>query len=477
MNNTLKNIAIKSEGAIKLSNGSIVVTTGEHTGRSPNAKFLVIDSITSSTVDWRNVQGMHKDVWKQYKQDFFDSESLKKDLYASSVSAGHENFSKLDIKVHCELAWHSLFSSNMFKPIEEKESYDFNLYYVPSFSSEPSVIISMEEKTILISGTQYAGEMKKSVFTILNHILPEEDVLPMHCSINLDKDGKDPCVFFGLSGTGKTTLSADVSRNLIGDDEHGWGESGVFNFENGCYAKVIDLDPENEPDIWAACHGESSILENVVIENGKVNFSDNSITENTRCSYPLKYISNSVPERSTSDQPKNVVLLTCDAFGVLPAVAKLDPEEAWKFFIIGYTSKVAGTEKGVDEPVATFSPCFGLPFMTRHPREYADMLKKLIEENNVDCWMLNTGWTGGPHGVGKRISLKSTRNLLAKIYDGTLRELDFFEHTYTGLSVPKISDIEQQLVRPEISWDSLENYQNASFKLLSNMKKALKQNQ
>jgi len=474
MINQLKDIAIEKEGAIKLRNGSIAVSTGEHTGRSPNAKFIVIDEITIDTVDWRNVKGMHKNVWNQYKEDFFKSSSLKKDLFVQSVSAGHKDFANINIKVYCELAWHSLFSLNMFEKIEEREEYDFDLYYVPSFSSEPSVIISMEDKLILISGTQYAGEMKKSVFTILNHILPDDGILPMHCSINVDKDNNNPCVFFGLSGTGKTTLSADPSRNLIGDDEHGWGSSGLFNFENGCYAKVINLDKEKEPDIWKACHGESSILENVVLSTGEVDFFDNSITENTRCSYPISYVDNSVPERSTNQQPLNVVLLTCDAFGVLPAIAKLNSDEARKFFVIGYTSKVAGTEKGVKEPVATFSPCFGLPFMTRNPAKYADMLKDLVEGNNVTCWMLNTGWTGGPYGVGERISLESTRYLLSKIYDKSLEDLDFFEHSYTGLSVPKIKEIKQQLIRPEISWDSLEKYQKTSFKLMNNMKKVLK---
>ena len=475
MNINLKKIAIEEEGAVELSNGSIVVETGEHTGRSPNAKFIVVDELTAEKVDWKNVKGMHKDVWKQYKEDFFSSESLKNNLYTQSVSAGHPNFASLDIKVHCELAWHSLFSLNMFKEIEEKESYDFNLYYVPSFSSEPSVIISIEDKLILISGTRYAGEMKKSVFTILNHLLPEKNTLPMHCSVNVDKNNDNPCVFFGLSGTGKTTLSADTSRNLIGDDEHGWNDKGLFNFENGCYAKVINLDSDKEPDIWKACHGESSILENVIIKNGHVDFNDNSLTENTRCSYPIKYISNSVEERSINKQPKNVVLLTCDAFGVLPAIAKLDPEEVWKFFIIGYTSKVAGTEKGITEPVATFSPCFGLPFMTWNPKVYADMLKDMVIKNDVNCWMLNTGWSGGSYGVGERISLESTRYLLSKIYDGSLENIDSFEHIYTGMNVPKIREVNQQLLRPEISWESLAKYQSTCFKLLNKMKKVLKE--
>lgn len=471
----LREIAVTKEGVVITKDGSLSVETGQHTGRSPNAKYIVIDNVTADTVDWRNNQGMNQKVWKEFKEDFLNSKtfSSKNNLFTQKVSAGHKSFREIKINVHTELAWHSLFALNMFEEIGENEECEFDLYYVPSFTNEPSVVISFEEKMIIISGTKYAGEMKKSVFTVLNHVLPDENVLPMHCSINLDKNNENPCIFFGLSGTGKTTLSADSSRNLVGDDEHGWSHSGLFNFESGCYAKVIYLDKEKEPDIWEASQGEESILENVVLKSGKPDFFDKSLTENTRCSYPLKYIKNSVSSRSTKNQPKNVIMLTCDAFGILPAIAKLTPEEAWKFFVIGYTSKIAGTEKGIVDPVATFSPCFGLPFMTRNPKEYADILKNFVEKNEVNCWMLNTGWVGGPYGVGERISIVDTRSILSKIYNGELLNCDYFEHPYTNMLVPKVGGLDLRLLKPEISWENLKDYQNACFKLVDNMRKII----
>ncbi len=465
----LKNISKEKESIAVLDSGTIVVSTGAHTGRSPNAKKIVVDEITAETVDWNNVSGMNKKVWLEIKKDFLSSSSSK-DLYTQTVYAGHKGFSGLSVKIHTELAWHSIFALNMFEEIEGLEDYDFNLYYVPSFTQEPNVIISFEDKMILISGTMYAGEMKKSVFTVLNHLLPEQGIFPMHCSINLDSKERNPTIFFGLSGTGKTTLSADSSRKLIGDDEHGWSTNGVFNFENGCYAKVINLSREHEPEIWEASQGQDSILENVVIDNdGNVDFFDKSKTENTRSSYPLSYIRNSLPQRSSSLQPVDVILLTCDAFSILPAIAKLTPDEAWKFFVIGYTSKVAGTEKGITEPVATFSPCFGLPFMTRKPEVYADMLKKYLEESGANCWMLNTGWTSGPYGVGDRISLEDTRDILSKIYDGSLAKLDTFEHAYTKMNVPKAIDVDLTLLKPELGWVSLKDYDKNCRFLLSKM--------
>jgi len=464
----LKEIAKEKESATILENGTVLVATGEHTGRSPDAKKIVIDEITAESVDWRNVSGISKKVWQQIKEDFLACDFHEK-LYTQSVYAGHTDFSGLRVKVHTELAWHSIFALNMFEEIEE-EDFDFSLYYVPSFTKEPNVIISFEDKMILISGTMYAGEMKKSVFTVLNHILPDEGIFPMHCSINLDSDLTNPTVFFGLSGTGKTTLSADSNRVLIGDDEHGWSASGVFNFENGCYAKVINLSKEDEPEIWKASQTEDSILENVVLkENGEIDFFDSSLTENTRSSYPLKHITNSLAERSSKFQPKNVVLLTCDAFSVLPAVAKLTPEEAWKFFVIGYTSKVAGTEKGITEPVATFSPCFGLPFMTRDPKVYADMLKNYLKSSGADCWMLNTGWTNGPYGVGERISINDTRDILSKIYDGSLSKIRTFEHTYTRMNVPLAIDLNLTLLKPELGWPSLKDYDKTCSALFEKM--------
>ena len=470
----LQSIAVEKEGAIKIPGGPLVVETGEHTGRSPNAKFIVKGENVKGKIDWAYVQGMNPIAWDEIKKDFFESESYKQDLYETSVFAGHEGFGGVSVKIHCELAWHSIASLNMFESAPEIDHHDFSLYYVPSFSSEPLVLISFEEGIIIISGTKYAGEMKKSVFTVLNHILPDSDIFPMHCSVNMSVDKKNPTVFFGLSGTGKTTLSADTSRCLIGDDEHGWSSAGLFNFEGGCYAKVINLSHEDEPDIWGACQQENAILENVIIsDDNAVDFFDNSRTENTRASYPLSNIGNADLSRCTNLQPKNVVLLTCDAFGVLPAVARLTPEEAWKFFVIGYTSKIAGTEKGITEPTATFSPCFGLPFMTRKPKEYADMLKARLEESGANCWMLNTGWMNGPHGVGERISISDTRDILEMIYDGSLAKMQTFEHNYTGLNVPKAITVDLTLLKPELGWGSIKDYEIVCNKLLGNMNSVL----
>lgn len=470
----LREISVREESAISIDGGPLVVQTGDHTGRSPNAKFIVKDEKVINEIDWAYVQGMNREVYEQIVSDFKESKIYNSDLYETSVYAGHQEFSGLNVKVNCEYAWHSIASMNMFKEVEEPKDYDFHLYFVPSFTSEPFVLISFEDGLILISGTMYAGEMKKSVFTVLNHVLPNSGIFPMHCSVNLDSNLENPAVFFGLSGTGKTTLSADSSRNLIGDDEHGWSSSGLFNFENGCYAKVINLDEESEPEIWNASLQDFAILENVVLDaEGRPDFFDSSRTENTRASYPLSYIPNSVEDRSTKLQPKNVVLLTCDAFGVLPAIAKLSPEEAWKFFVIGYTSKIAGTEKGITEPVATFSPCFGLPFMTRKPKEYADMLKKNLENSDINCWMLNTGWMNGSYGTGERISLTDTRDILSKIYDGSLANLKTFEHTYTGLNVPLDVTVDLSLLKPELGWPSIKEYEKTCSKLFDSMRKVL----
>jgi len=466
----LRKLAVKEEGAISIPDGPLVVETGKHTGRSPNAKFIVKDDVIRSDVDWAYVQGMAPPVWEEIKKDFYESASYKQDLFESSVFAGHKDFGGIKVRVYCELAWHSIASLNMFQEIEESEKWDFSLYYVPSFTTEPFVLISFADGIIIISGTQYAGEMKKSVFTVLNHILPSKDIFPMHCSVNLDSNLKNPTIFFGLSGTGKTTLSADPNRMLIGDDEHGWSSMGLFNFENGCYAKVINLSQKDEPEIWDACQQEDAILENVILTaEGRPDFSSSVKTENTRASYPISCITNAISNRSTKLQPKNVVLLTCDAFGVLPAIAKLTPDEAWKFFIIGYTSKIAGTEAGIKEPQATFSPCFGLPFMTRKPKEYADMLKENLQKSDINCWMLNTGWMNGPYGRGERISIKDTRDILEMIYDDSLTALETFEHSYTGLNVPKVMTIDLTLLKPELGWNSVKEYGETCDALLRDM--------
>jgi len=467
----LKKIAIEKEGAKELSSGALVLETGDFTGRSPNAKRIVLDDSTRDTIDWDNSTSISIDGWEKFKDSFLEH-AKGVTLFDNCVYAGHTNFFGISVRVKTELAWHSLFAMNMFSEIEDCDA-DFDLYYVPSFSVDPHVIISFEEKIILISGTRYAGELKKSVFTVLNHMLPEHGIFPMHCSINLDSNFENPTVFFGLSGTGKTTLSADPNRNLIGDDEHGWSPDGVFNFEGGCYAKVINISQESEPEIWKASQMQNSILENVILKNGVPDFFDNSLTDNTRSSYPLEYIDNSIKDRSSKLQPKDVVLLTCDAFSILPAIAKLTPQEAWKFFMIGYTSKVAGTERGVNTPTATFSPCFGSPFMTRKPNVYAELLKNYLEQSGANCWMLNTGWTNGPVGRGNRIFLEDTREILSKIYSGELASLETFEHPYTGLNVPKLIDVDLTLLKPEFGWINTSKYEESCTFLLNEMVKAL----
>lgn len=463
----LKKIACEKEGAKILSSGAICLDTGSHTGRSPDAKFIVRDETTESSIDWSYVPGVSEENWQQIKSKF-EEFSKDKDYYEQRVFVGNPSFAGLNLKINTELAWHSIFSLNMFSE-SQTEIHDFELFYVPSFYKDPIVLISFKDKMILISGTEYAGEMKKSAFTVLNHVLPEMGILPMHASVNLDLEETNPTIFFGLSGTGKTSLSAGEDKKLIGDDEHGWSNFGIFNFENGCYAKVIDLDPDKEPIIWKACNNENTVFENVVLKDGEVDFSDSSKTQNTRASYPLNSVSNSVPSRGTDLQPKNIVFLTCDAFGILPAIARLTPEESRKFFTVGYTSKIAGTEKGITHPVATFSPCFGLPFMTRRVSEYAEMLEDLCRKNHVNCWMLNTGWTNGPYGVGERISIKDTRKLLEMIQNGEASSLEIFEHPYTGMHVPEVPGVNLSLIKPELGWEKIKDYETACKSLFEEM--------
>ena len=312
----------------------------------------------------------------------------------------------------------------------------------------------------------YSGEIKKSVFSVLNYHFPDRGWLPMHCSVNVDRNRENPAIFFGLSGTGKTTLSSDEKRILIGDDEHGWTDNGLTNFENGCYAKTINLSNKDEPQIWSASQKEFSILENVVVRNGEADFSDGSITENTRSSYPAKYIDDADPLGYVDLHPKNIIMLTCDAFGVLPAVMRLNAEEAIDQFLMGYTAKVAGTESGVKEPMATFSFCFGAPFMPLNPKVYADILGNKVKENNVNCWLVNTGWTGGEYGVGSRIPIGVTRSIIDKIHDGSLAKCEFVMHEYTKFITPKCKDIEDVYLQPELGWDNLSKYKNKCKELL-----------
>lgn len=460
--NHLISYAVENEEGILNKHGVFCTYTGKHTGRSPKAKRIVSDSITKDAVDWDNNEPMVESEFNELKKkfDFYLQyrETFSQDVYA----VRDENF-RMPIRVITKLAKHSLFARNMFIPadkesLENKFIPDWTVYNIPEITRYPSVVISFEQKTILISGTLYAGEIKKSVFTVLNFDFLDHG-LPMHCSVNVDKDRKNPAIFFGLSGTGKTTLSADESRILIGDDEHGWSKFGLTNFEGGCYAKTINLSKNAEPQIWKAAHTPGSMLENVYVdESGEVDFSDTRYTENSRCSYPTSFIDGADEEGYVMEQPKNVIMLTCDAFGVLPAVMKLTSKEAVKQFLMGYTAKVAGTEKGITEPQATFSPCFGLPFMPRNPKLYGMKLKQLVEDNNVNCWLVNTGWSGGPYGVGKRMPIDVTRYIISLILDGSLASCKTQIHKPTGFTVPLHSGIDPNFIFPEQSWGSSDEY-------------------
>ena len=377
------------------------------------------------------------------------------------------------MRVYTERASHSLFARNMFIPLDgETEFSTYWVYHFPSLLKEPTVLISFSERTVLISGTLYSGEIKKSIFTALNYHFPHDlGYLPMHCSVNVDKNRENPAIFFGLSGTGKTTLSSDPNRILIGDDEHGWTDAGLTNFEGGCYAKTIRLTREDEPQIWDACHTRGTILENVVLTDGKPNFDDDLHTENGRASYPTTSISNADEDGYVNCHPTNVIMLTCDAFGVLPPVVKLTPHEAVEQFSLGYTAKVAGTEAGVTEPVATFSPCFGAPFMPLPARAYADLLKRKILTHDVQCWLVNTGWAGGPYGVGERMPIKTTRLIIDGILDGTLAQRSVMEHQYTGFYIPIHPQIKLNVLFPERGWDNLDDYKRKINELMNLFKK------
>jgi len=454
---TLIEHAVRRQGARLSETGALLVWSGDIKGRSPDGKFIVMDDTTRGTVDWSNNNSMSSSEWDTLLKEFESYEVTKAGhRYKERVSASGDPNLSLNVDIYSELPSHALFVKNMFrKPNENTMLGDLVVKVYPNIRNEPCVAINFSERVVLITGTSYAGEIKKSVFTYLNFVLPSMGVLPMHCSINCDREGKNPAVFFGLSGTGKTTLSADPSRLLLGDDEHGWSKDGVFNFEGGCYAKTLNLAPQSEPQIWAACHRFGTILENVAVnKKGNVNFSDGSLTKNGRASYPLEFIGGSMVEGFVPEQPGCVIMLTCDAFGVLPAVSKLSLDEAKEQFLLGYTSKVAGTESGISEPEATFSPCFGLPFMPRSPEIYADMLVEFLKDTGASCWLVNTGWTGGPPGVGERIDLPTTRSIVGCIVDGDMDTVPTFKHDLTGFTVPDIGGLSPKLLRPELAWSN-----------------------
>ncbi|CAG0990250.1 partial phosphoenolpyruvate carboxykinase (ATP), partial [Gammaproteobacteria bacterium] len=419
MSTALVEAAIQRREGTLADMGPFVATTAPHTGRSPNDKFVVREPSTEGDVDWGKVnQPIDPARFDRLLADVRAYLDGRDDLFVQDLYCGADEAHRLSVRYVTPNAWHAAFVRNMFiRPAADAlAGFDanFTVLHAPEFHATPEthgtrsgtfIVLHLSKRMILIGGTRYAGELKKAMFTVMNYLMPKEGVLSMHCSANIGPAG-DTALFFGLSGTGKTTLSADPERSLIGDDEHGWAEQGVFNYEGGCYAKVINLSPEQEPDIFATTQMFGTILENVVLDpvTRRVQFTDQTITENTRASYPLPYIRNHVPS-GRGGHPKNIVFLTADAFGVLPPIAKLSREQAMYYFMSGYTAKVAGTERGVTEPQATFSSCFGAVFLVWHPTRYADMLGKLIDQHGSDVWLVNTGWSGGPYGIGKRMKL------------------------------------------------------------------------
>jgi len=473
--------AAVADGEGKLArHGPLVVETGKHTGRSAKDKFIVRDAETENTVWWGKTNAaMTPEHFAALKADFLAALADKDKLYVADLFGGSQPEHRVNVRVINELAWHNLFIRTLLvRPTAaELEGFapEYTIVDLPSFRADPArhgtrsetvIAVSFSEKLILIGGTKYAGEMKKSVFGVLNYLLPVKGVMPMHCSANIGPDGKT-AVFFGLSGTGKTTLSADASRTLIGDDEHGWSDTAVFNFEGGCYAKMIRLSPEAEPEIYATTRMFGTVLENVVMDaDGELDFDDNSLAENSRGAYPIEFIPNT-SEKNLGPVPANVVFLTADAFGVLPPVARLTPDQAMYHFLSGYTAKVAGTEIGVTEPEATFSTCFGAPFMPRHPSVYGNLLKERIAKGGVQCWLLNTGWTGGKYGVGKRMPIKATRALLNAALDGSLNDAEFRKDPNFGFDVPvAVPGVDSAILDPRSTWSDMDDYDRTAQKLV-----------
>lgn len=484
----VNDIVTNKEGLIGLR-GAAMVDTGIYTGRSPKDKYIVDESSSNESIWWGEVnQKISEDTFNDlYSQvtEFYNSNDDKK-TYVFDGFAGADPKYALNVRIIAKKAWQAHFVHNMFiRPQEEQldqfspgftiinasdvKNVNFQKY---GMNSETFIIFHMAKKIAIIGGTEYGGEMKKGIFSVLHYLLPDKGVLSMHCSANVNDDSSNPAIFFGLSGTGKTTLSTDPARPLIGDDEHGWSDDGIFNFEGGCYAKVINLDSEEEPDIYNAIR-QGALLENVVYDSDtlQIDFNDGSKTENTRVSYPLHHIDNSISgkgEPSTATHPRKIIFLTCDAYGVLPPVAKLTAQQAMYHFISGYTAKVAGTERGITEPTATFSPCFGGPFLTLHPLRYAELLKEKMEKFDVSVYMVNTGWVGSNAQSGaKRFSLPKTRKILDAILNGSIENSKFGEDQYFGFQIPlSLDDIESDLLDPMKAWIDLEEYHQSAKELV-----------
>ncbi len=462
-------------------NGPLAVNTGDWTARAANDKAIVKESTTENRVWWGEYN-------RPFSVDKFNAVYQRmqgylqgRDLFVTDCYAGQDTNYRLPVRVITEFAWHALFVRNMFiepQTNDEMRTFvpDFTVISLPQFRGLPEIdgtltptfiLLNFDQKVCLIGGSGYGGEIKKAVFTVLNYLLPLDGVLSMHCSANVGKQA-DTAIFFGLSGTGKTTLSADPNRGLIGDDEHGWSDEGVFNFEGGCYAKVINLSPTAEPQIYACTRRFGTVLENVVFDpvTRLLDLDDDEMTENTRAAYPLDFIDNAIPE-GVAGHPKNIIMLTCDASGVMPPIARLTPHQAMYHFISGYTSKVSGTEIDLGkEPEITFSACFGAPFMVHHPAFYAEMLKNKIEKHNVNCWLVNTGWTGGPYGIGKRMSIHHTRTLLNAALDGKLLDVEYWTDPVFGFHVPsRCEGVPDKVLRPIETWEDPQAFQDKYLQL------------
>ncbi|MBQ3667562.1 MAG: phosphoenolpyruvate carboxykinase (ATP) [Elusimicrobiaceae bacterium] len=481
--------ALKRNEANVVYGGPLCVSTGKHTGRSPNDRYFV---------ETKDIEGklFYNKSNKGIKEKYFNQIFAKvqkyvanKDLFVRDAYVGSSENSRLKVRAITECAWTNMFVKNMFIEPDQKDLKkfvpQFTLICLPKMKvnpktdgtvSETAILINFKKKMILVIGSEYGGENKKALFTVMNFLLPQKGIMTMHCSANVGKKN-DSAIFFGLSGTGKTTLSADITRGLIGDDEHGWDDQGVFNFEGGCYAKVIRLSQEAEPQIYSTTHRFGTVLENVIFdpETGKLDLDDDTLTENTRACYPLNFIDNAVVSKRAT-HPKNIIFLTCDAFGVMPPISKLSADQALYHFISGYTAKVAGTEKGVKEPTSTFSTCFGGPFMPLHPSVYAELLKKKIQKHKVNCWLVNTGWIGGPYGVGSRISIKYTRALLNAALDGKLAKAKFVTDPVFGFQIPTAcAGVPANILNPQKTWKDkkayMEKYMALAKSFVENFKK------
>ncbi|GAB4535221.1 MAG: phosphoenolpyruvate carboxykinase (ATP) [Haliangiales bacterium] len=469
------------KGSAITATGALVAMSGEKTGRSPQDKRIVDEDTTREDIWWGPVNiKLDEHTFEINRERAIDYLNTCERLYCVDAFAGWDPEHRIKVRVICARAYHALFMHNMLiRPTpEELENFgepDYIIYnagrfpanrYTTGMTSTTSVDLHITRREFVILGTEYAGEMKKGIFTVMNYLMPKRDILSMHCSATSDSKGENASILFGLSGTGKTTLSADPKRALIGDDEHCWSDNGLFNIEGGCYAKVIDLDPKAEPDIYRAIRS-GAVLENVVYDRDTrvVDYADVSITQNTRASYPIEYISNArIP--CVGGHPKNVIFLTCDAFGVLPPVSKLTPAQAMYHFISGYTAKVAGTEMGVKDPEATFSPCFGGPFLVWHPTKYAELLAEKVRKHGANTWLINTGWTGGPFGVGHRMKLGYTRAIIDAIHNGTLDNVETQDDPVFGFAIPtSCPDVPSELLLPKNTWADAANYDKTAAKL------------